>query len=70
MESFNRLPVGLRFKMVYFAFIPGTMCGRKLSSAVKHLFANQLRFPYLFFACKSELEATEEHRSRNRQGLR
>ena len=70
MESLHRLPVGLRLKMVDFAFIPETICDRKLSPPVKNLCENQLRFLYLSFACMSELEATEEHSSWNRQALR
>jgi hypothetical protein len=70
MESFHRLPVGLRFKMVDFAFIPGAICDKKLSPPVTHLCENQLRFLYLSFACMSELEATEEHRSWNTKSLR
>jgi hypothetical protein len=70
MESFHRFPVGLRFKMVDFAFISGTICDRKLSPPVTQLCENQLRFLYLSFACNSELEAIEEHRSWNKQALR
>jgi hypothetical protein len=36
MVSFPRLPVGLRFKMVDLAFIPGIICYRKLSPPVSH----------------------------------